>query len=118
MVADVLMELSLDLVSSTCTMADAVLTHLESCRTKDDCLFMVLVEALQGRGYKLFKSDADQGATTQMGAWHVVGLHQRRFAASEHSLHRVEQVSGAVRAAAAGSSRFALVDLKALQPHA
>jgi len=51
-----------------------VATDLDSWRTRDDCLFMVFVEALH---------------------WEVV-----------------------VRAAAAASSCFALVDLKTLQPHA
>ena len=51
-----------------------------------------------------------------METGHMVGLHQRWLIASEDSLHRIQQITSAVRAAAACSSCFALVDLECLQP--
>lgn len=58
--------------------------HLESCLTRDDCLFMVFVEALDDQYTWLVKQVTKP---QQYDGWQVVGLHQRWFVAREHGLH-------------------------------
>ena len=96
----------------------ASVCYLDSCRTKDDCLFIELVDALSinnlVRGL-LLPLHSEKHLT--------MSSHQWRLVAGEHSLHRAKQISSSAVVAvgvtvAAGGGCFAFVDMKILQPHA